>query len=362
VIKQDQDTVAIKTKDYNSVLTDPANQGVSVTDITTKTAQVNQAQTGVAQAQTNITQAQTGITQAEANVAQAQAHITQAQANVVTAQNAVDDSQTTLDEDKSTPQTITAPFKGLITQVNVNVGDIVPRSTNLIEIAQPDLFEANILITENDIFSVKLGGDATVSLDALSGLTFPAQITKVSPTATISSGVVNYAVTVSLTSTQPLTSNPGLTGVPSAPFQTGTAPSTAKSFASPPAGTPPALSSAAGLKTPTNSSVSQAITLKQGLSATVEIISQQANNVLIIPSKAITSQGQNGTVQVVNGSTTETRIVKTGITDGTNTEITQGLNQGDVISYKTSSGTSSTTRSSPPQGIPGIGGGPPGGF
>jgi multidrug efflux pump subunit AcrA (membrane-fusion protein) len=117
-----------------------------------------------------------------------------------------------------------------------------------------------------------------------------------------------------------------------------------------------------------SASTTQTVTLKDGLSATVNIISQQANNVLIIPSKAITRQGQNSTVQVVNGTTTETRVVKTGITDGTNTEITSGLTDGEIVTYKlstsTSSSSSSTTNSNQQQGIPGIGGGgpPQGGF
>jgi len=44
-------------------------------------------------------------------------------------------------------------------------------------IADPSQFEASVLITENDINTVKLDGTATVSLDALSDLSFPAEIT-----------------------------------------------------------------------------------------------------------------------------------------------------------------------------------------
>ena len=91
------------------------------------------------------------------------------------------------------------------------------------------------------------------------------------------------------------------------------------------------------------------------MSATVNIISQQKNNILIIPSKAITRQGQNSTVQVVNSTSTETRVVKTGMTDGTNTEITEGLSEGEQVVIKTStSSTSSTTKTNTQTGNTGI--------
>ena len=168
-----------------------------------------------------------------------QMQIEQDQSNITLRQNAVDDAQTTMDNDTNLPQEIDAPFDGLITKVSVNQGDIVQRNANLIEIAQPDKFIANILVTERDVMSLKIGGDATVSFDALSGLNFPAKITQIAPLATVQQGVVNYAVTVELTSTQPISSNqtgaasqrqqqsagnatPAPTGSPKATVSTGT--------------------------------------------------------------------------------------------------------------------------------------------
>ena len=141
-----------------------------------------------------------------------QMQIEQDQSTITLRQNAVDDAQSTLDNDKSMPQEITAPFDGLITLVNVNQGDIVQRSANLIEIAQPDKFIANIMVTEMDVMSISIGKDATVSFDALNGLSFPAKITQIAPIATVQQGVVNYKVTVELTSSTPVsTSQAGTT-------------------------------------------------------------------------------------------------------------------------------------------------------
>ena len=98
------------------------------------------------------------------------------------------------------------------------------------------------------------------------------------------------------------------------------------------------------------------VTLKEGLSATVNIITQQKDNVLYIPSKALTRQGATYTVKLLDGTT---RTVKTGMTDGTNTEITEGLTEGDKVTYTTSTAKSTTT-SSNPGGM--MGGAPPGRF
>ena len=61
---------------------------------------------------------------------------------------------------------------------------------------------------------------------------------------------------------------------------------------------------------------------------------QEKNNVLMVPSRAITRQGQTSTVQKANGTGTEPTTVQTGITDGTNTEIVSGLNEGDQVSIQ----------------------------
>jgi multidrug resistance efflux pump len=316
-VKQDTATINQLNLNMTQLLADPVNQGVASTDINTKAAAVTQAQAGVAQAQANITQAQ---------------------ANVITAQNAVDDAQTALDEEQNSAQEITAPMKGLITIVNVSVGDIVSRSTNLIEIAQPDLFEANIMVSERDIPNVKMGGDATVSFDAFPGLNFPAKITQIAPLATVTQGVVNYQVTVELTLTNP--------SLPAVATGSGAAPVAAASSQS--AGGATAFAAFAG----------QGIPLKDGLSATVNIMVAESDNILLVPNRAISRQGRNTVVQLVTPTGTEARTVQTGISDSTNTEIVSGLNQGDQVSLPT--GTSSSTPANsirPGGGFGGVGGG-----
>ncbi|GAI95589.1 unnamed protein product, partial [marine sediment metagenome] len=54
-----------------------------------------------------------------------------------------------------------------------------------------------------DILQVELGGEAWVQVDAMQGLSLPAEVTHISPTATIQSGVVNYKVKVEVESLKP---------------------------------------------------------------------------------------------------------------------------------------------------------------
>jgi HlyD family secretion protein len=274
--------VAEYQKDLKDLLDDPAVKGAPVIDISSRTNAVRQAQAGVEQAQTGVQQAQAGVEQAQKN-------IELAQANVVVARNAVDDAQTALDQEKSSAQAITSPIRGLITRVNVKKGDIVQRNANIIEIADPDKFEARIMVTERDVTSLTIGRDSSISFDAAPGLSYLGKITRIAPLATVQQGVVNYQITVELTSAKP-------------------APGTGSSAA----GTP-------------------LIDLKDGFSAVVNIPVQEKDNILMAPSSAISHQGQNYTVQVITGATTETRTVKIGITDFQNTEIIEGLKKGEQV-------------------------------
>ncbi len=204
----------------------------------------------------------------------------------------------------------------------------------MIEIAQPDKFVANILVTEHDVLSLKIGDNAIVSLNALTGYVYPAKITQIAPLATVQQGVVNYQVTVELTSTTPQTATA------QRPSSTSTTPPAGA--ATKPSSTPPTTPPTGTSPRPSSSpSAAPSITLKDGLSVVVTIPIQSRTNVLILPSRAITRVGQNYTVQKIVGTTVETVTVQTGLTDGTNTEIVSGLNEGDQVLQRAT--TSATT-------------------
>jgi multidrug efflux pump subunit AcrA (membrane-fusion protein) len=310
----DGGTIGILQKEMNNLLSDPAHAGASV---------VSSGANGVAQIQTDVL----AVQQAQAKIVTDQANITNTQNSVVLAQNKVEDSQTTLTNDKNSAQEIDAPFDGLITQVTVTSGSIVQRNATLIEIAQPDKFVANIMVTEHDVISVKIGDNASVALNALTGYGFPAKITQIAPLATVQQGVVNYQVAVELNSTTPQGGPTQRTSTPTA--------------------TP---ASGAAQRPPASPTTTPGISLKDGLSVVVTIPIQAKNDILLVPTRAISRVGQNSTVQKISGTTVDTVIVQTGLSDSTNTEIVSGLNEGDQVVLRTS-----TTATNAPGGFGGGG-------
>jgi HlyD family secretion protein len=345
-----------------------SNQGYTSQQLATIHAQLAEAEqklkevlSGTSFSLTNsvklqIEKAQLQVEQSQATLEDAQSGLDDAQTAVTDAEKAVKAAQDNLNETEKLSPVITASFSGFVTKVNVSGGDEVQKGTVAVQIADPTQFQADILVTEQDIYSVNLGGTAIVAVEALSGATYPATITAIAPRATVSQGVVSYSVTVEIAPKQTASQTGGssLAQILSANGTSGWSQQT-----------PPQTGQSQGNVLPNQT---QSVTLKDGLSVTVTIVVQQASNVILVPSKAVTRQGPNNhAVKVINGSETETRTVKIGSSDGSNTEITEGLQEGEQVVYAASS--SSSSNSNQQQGLSGIGGGiggvggpPPGGF
>lgn len=223
----------------------------------------------------------------------------------------VQQAEAALNEALNASPEITAPFDGFITAVNVKGGDTVTKGTVAVTLADPNKFQVDILVSEMDISQVKVGGAATVQADAIPGISLPAKVTYIAPTATIQSGVVNYKVTVEVESLE------AVQGSQHGQNQT-----------------------------------SQAIQFRDGLTVTVSLIVAQRNDVLLVPNGAITTQGGQSYVQVISSNgTIEKRAITTGITDYVKTEVTEGLSEGEKVVVL--QGTTTTNSTTSRQGLPG---------
>ncbi len=153
-------------------------------------------------------------------------------------------------------------------------------------------------VSETDVASVQTGQSATVTLNA-TGKSYPAQVQVVSPTSTVVSNVVEYAVTLDLTGAVPASVRPGQ-------------------------------------------------------SASISIVTGEASDTLYVPNSAITTVGGRSIVTVVGSDGKETITpVTTGIVGTTNTQILSGLTQGQNVLLTLASTTGSTTG----RGFGGLGGG-----
>ncbi|MBQ2777991.1 MAG: efflux RND transporter periplasmic adaptor subunit, partial [Peptococcaceae bacterium] len=70
----------------------------------------------------------------------------------------------------------------------------------------------------------------------------------------------------------------------------------------------------------------------EGMSCTVDLVADRVDDVLIVPKRAITSEdGKNYvTVKQEDGSSVKQEVTL-GFTDGSNYEVKEGLNEGDII-------------------------------
>ncbi len=207
----------------------------------------------------------------------------------------LEDARMNLEESLMLSPEIVAPFDGFVTRVNIEGGDEVMKGLVGVTMADPDRFEAIILVNERDIAQVNAGTRARVRIDAIPGAVVAARVTSVSPTATIQGGVVNYEVKVEL---DPLddssTQTPGTDEGPSGELSR--------------------------------------IHLREGLSVTVTLLVAERTDVLLVPNAAIRMVGDQPTVTVVlSDGREDDRAVSVGLSDWQYTEVLDGLSEGEVV-------------------------------
>jgi HlyD family secretion protein len=72
--------------------------------------------------------------------------------------------------------------------------------------------------------------------------------------------------------------------------------------------------------------------LRAGYSANADIIIAQRDSALMVPERLVTFAGDSATVTVLlPDGRTETRTIKTGLSDALNVEVVSGLRDGDKV-------------------------------
>lgn len=310
-----------------------------------------------------VPDAEQAVEDAKLALEDAKVAVEDAKVAVEDAQKALDKVNSALEDARNESPEIIAPFSGFITNVNVSGGDEVKKGTVAVTLADPEKFEAEILVSELDIFNIQLGAQASIQVDALSGLSLPAEVTFISPTATVQSGVVNFKVKVELQSLE------------SVMQQQQQARQEAMANVTP-EGLSERLKQAVedgritqeqademmqqmqqgqgALQGQVPADISQGYQLREGLTVTVSIIVNERNDVVLVPNQAITTRGRQNYVQVLAADgTVEERAITTGIADWQYTEVTDGLSQGEqvIIPQGTTSSTSTTQQQRPSNGM-----------
>ncbi len=191
---------------------------------------------------------------------------------------------------------LTAPFDGTVLEVPIEVGDRVASGKTVLTVA--DLTRLRVLasVDETTVRSVSAGQKATVTFDALPGKTIAGVVGEVPLQGTLQGDVMTYEVPIGL-------EDAGKLGA------------------------------------------------RVGMTADVSIATGSAEDALLVPTMALTKS--NGMVQVSVADPSDPAAepqsvpVQTGLSDGTYTQITAGLNEGDqvVVQMSTTTGTNSSRNS-----------------
>jgi multidrug efflux pump subunit AcrA (membrane-fusion protein) len=210
--------------------------------------------------------------------------------------------------------TVRSTIAGTVASIDVKVGDSVSSATAAVTVISKQ-YTAELSLNEVDATNVKVGQKATLTFDAVEDLTISGEVTEVDSVGTVSSGVVTYDIVVAFDM--------------------------------------------------------QDARVKVGMSATVSIITDIKQNVLLISNSAVKSSGDVYYVEKFVGSDANNIIadqleqtqVEIGSTNDTDTEIISGLSEGDQVLLRTvSSSTISTTSTSSSSKITNQQSGPPGGM
>jgi peptidoglycan hydrolase-like protein with peptidoglycan-binding domain len=215
-------------------------------------------------------------------------------------------------------QFVWMPTGSVLTAWSVNLGSHVSSGTALASVVSPSRLSAAASISQSDIASLKVGQKAQMTIDGYASDAFTGRISFISSepassssSATSSSSSTQYSITVS--------------------------PQSLPKFA------------------------------KSGMTGTLDIVLQQASNVLMVPTSAVSGSAGTSFVRVMQDGQPVFRQVQTGMATSSYTEITSGLAAGEtVVTGQYTDGANSTSSNASQSNRPGGGlfqggGGFPGG-
>ena len=172
--------------------------------------------------------------------------------------------------------TVRAPSAGTVTGLLSTLGAPVDTTTPIVTVADLDRLAVSVDLSEFDVAQVRRGLKADVSVDALGGKTFPGIVLFAAPTGSDSTG-----------------------GVVTFPVRVG---------------------------------VSGAKGLRPGMNVSVRIVVARRSDVLQVPLEAVSQDGEEATVTVLNESGDEIeRPVTVGLASNDAIQIVKGLRAGERV-------------------------------
>lgn len=194
------------------------------------------------------------------------------QADVVASQAALGEAIQQLDN-----ATLKAPWSGIVTALNIDVGQEVNANTPVMEIVDPTVVEVDGIVDEIDVLFIQRGARASVTMDALPGQVLSGAISSIAAEPQTQQGVVSYPLRIQV----------------QAP---------------------------AGLQLP------------EGLSAVASVVIREDIDVLLVPLQSLYGTFEQPAVRVMtSGGSIVERPVSLGNSDDFWAVVEGGLNEGDML-------------------------------
>lgn len=226
----------------------------------------------------------------------ADADVSSAKAQIAQAQASLATAEVNYDNN-----IIKSPFDGQVAALNNQVGDQVTSSTVVATVITNQKL-AIMPLNEVDAAKVQVGQKANLTFDALDGLNIVGQVAQIDTIGTVNQGVVTYNTKIAFDS--------------------------------------------------------QDVRIKPGMSVSAAIITNVKTDVLSVPSSAVKSNTNGSYVQILDASgKPQNKTVGVGISNDSDTEITSGLNEGDMVVTQTINPTAASATTRATTTIPGLGGG-----
>ncbi|MBI2849399.1 MAG: efflux RND transporter periplasmic adaptor subunit [Chloroflexi bacterium] len=171
-----------------------------------------------------------------------------------------------------------APMTGTILSIPIHQGEYVIPQQVVMSMGDISRLRIKANIDDVDIGKVVKGQEVSITMEAFPGQKFTGTVTEIAPDATVLQGATVYPTTIEFPSPN--------------------------------------------------------LALRPGMSADLDIAAQKREGSLLIPNRAVQTIGRKKVVEVIEGDKKTKKTVEVGLSNDTETEIVEGLKEGDVVVVK----------------------------
>jgi len=199
---------------------------------------------------------------------------------VLTAKARLEQAQTSLKqaEWRVEQATLTAPFNGIVTAIFVDASEMANNGQTVVVLSDVSNLDIAVNLDETDVARIAMDSVAAVTVDAFPGAELNGKVVEVAASASVQSGVVLYPVTIRL-----------------------------------------------------NAADAKTLPLRSGMTANVTIVVDKKADTLIVPFRAVETEGGQAYLTVLTDAGSARTPVKLGLITDMQVEILSGVSAGDTV-------------------------------